>query len=463
MVSAFDFLALVSAFDADTALRYIFAVHRFFIFIRLLLHLVGSTSFSVHKIFVMSDRKLRSGTRRDYNKMAEGVDVPLDEFTDQENNDDGQYACAPPKNNNKLGNGGDILNYEVLIGNSDDSNVDGDDDSESSEGEEVRKATAKLTQMRKEQRKLLRKSKLERIASEAQEVEKSLKKLKENADVRKKKSKKVTAASLRGMDDVVAKVDRLMDKHMRIKVVSSSSEGEKPGSQSECEASADSDTTITTRSKSGTKKVEAVKTSGLKKSGKDKTLTSDVKYPQKWPQSHLSLHFVNNREKKYEELTLAEFCAGYVSIIEDEPEEKKTHRLTHLKELMYLATRYTWKCVLGYHAACVLEIERGHLKWGDSFHLLQSTTLAGGFLLSNNQNRGGNGNGSNRSSGSSEGRILFCRGYQRGTCQQTKDHYGQFDGESRLLKHICAKCWLKSRTISGNSENSEDCPLKDEL
>ena len=51
LVSAFDFLALVSAFDADIALRSIFAVHRFFIFIRLLLHRVCSTSFSVHKIF----------------------------------------------------------------------------------------------------------------------------------------------------------------------------------------------------------------------------------------------------------------------------------------------------------------------------------------------------------------------------------------------------------------------------
>ena len=417
----------------------------------------------------MSVRKLRSGTRRDYSKMAEGecVDEALGELSDLENNNSDQYACVDleRKNNNKLlKNGGDILNYEVLIGNSDDESNNGGSDTQSdSDGDEVREARARLKQMRKEQKKLLRRSKLERIALESQEVGKSLKKLKGNADARKSKSsKKVTAASLRGMDDVVAKVDRLMDKNMKIKTVSSSSEGN-ISSASECESS-ESDNTITTRSSSRKKKVvETEKKSGLRKSGKSKTLTSDVKYPQEWPQSHLSLHFVNNREKKYEELTLAEFCAGYTTIIEEEPEEKKIHRLAHLKELMYLATRYQWKCVLAYHAACVLEIERGHLRWGDSFHMLQSTTLAGGFLLSNTHNRGGNGNGPARSSGSSEGRILFCRGYQRGTCQQTKDHYGQFDGESRMLKHICAKCWLKSRTISAHPENSEDCPLKDEL
>ena len=416
----------------------------------------------------MSVRKLRSGTRRDYSKMADvSVDEALGELSDLENNNNEPYACVDQvrKNNNKLENGrdGDILNHEVLIGNADDDSNDGGSDTQSdSDGDEVREARARLKQMRKEQKKLLRRSKLERIALESQEVEKSLKKLKGSAR-KSKSSKKVTAASLRGMDDVVARVDRLMDKNMKIKTVSSSSE-ENISSSNECESS-ESDSTMTTRSVSRKKKVvESEKKSGLRKSGKSKTLTSDVKYPQEWPQSHLSLHFVNNREKKYEELTLAEFCAGYTTIIEEEPEEKKVHRLAHLKELMYLATRYQWKCVLAYHAACVLEIERGHLRWGDSFHMLQSTTLAGGFLLSNNRDRGGNGgNGPARSSGSSEGRILFCRGYQRGTCQQTKDHYGQFDGESRLLKHICAKCWLKSRTISAHSENSEDCPLKDEL
>ena len=36
---------------------------------------------------------------------------------------------------------------------------------------------------------------------------------------------------------------------------------------------------------------------------------------------------------------------------------------------MYHATTKPWRHVLNYHAACLLEIERGNLKWGDNFQL----------------------------------------------------------------------------------------------
>ena len=135
-----------------------------------------------------------------------------------------------------------------------------------------------------------------------------------------------------------------------------------------------------------------------------------------------------------------------------------------LKELMYLSTRFKWRSVLDYHRAGLLEIERGQLKWGESFQLLQSTTLAGGLLVSNN--RGGAYGSQNRTSsfganpaGRSEG-VVFCKNYQRGICQQPRDHYGQFYGENRLLKHICANCWLNTKVQAAHPETSDDCPLK---
>ena len=67
------------------------------------------------------------------------------------------------------------------------------------------------------------------------------------------------------------------------------------------------------------------------------------------------------------------------------------------------------------------------------------------------------------SNNSREEGILFCRGYQRGLCQKTGDHYGNFYGENRFLKHICAKCWLRMRSLAVHPENSDTCPLKDEL
>ena len=176
------------------------------------------------------------------------------------------------------------------------------------------------------------------------------------------------------------------------------------------------------------------------------------------------MHFVS-KEKKFEELSIAEFAAGYATILEMTSESKRRHRLAHFKEIMYLATKYQWKHVLNYHAACLLEIERGHMKWGDSFQALQCTTLAGGFLL--NSARGGglstsaSGNARGPRSSDDSGPTLFCKAFQRGTCTFTQDHNGLYFGENRMLKHICAKCWLTSRRVSAHPETSDSCPLKD--
>ena len=412
----------------------------------------------------MSDRKLRSGTRKDYNKMIESVDVALQSSADEdkENSDVDPYACAAAsvKNVNKQHgeDGGEILNYEVNIGNS----YDTDNEFESSESdEELRDAELKLEAMRKEQKILFKQSKRARIAQETAEIQKSLLKLQKNA-VGKSVKKRVTAKSLRSMDDVVEQVDLLMDKNMRIKTVERSSSD----SETDCVSrrSISSSGRKTSSKKSSSEHSKAKERLVEKKSGKSKnSLTSDYKFPQKWPHSFLNPHFVHSKEKNYEDLTISEFCAGYLTIIENESEEKREHRIAHLKELMYLSTRFTWKCVLDYHGACLLEIERGHLKWGDSFQLLQSTTLAGGFLVPNNR-RGSGGGSQSPTTGNNSFRhegTVFCKGYQKGTCQQTRDHYGQFYGESRLLKHICAKCWLKTRSQVAHPETSDDCPLKD--
>lgn len=49
--------------------------------------------------------------------------------------------------------------------------------------------------------------------------------------------------------------------------------------------------------------------------GKTAKLTSRVLAPQHWPHSFLSLAYVS-RERPYDELTLAEFAAGYAFILQ---------------------------------------------------------------------------------------------------------------------------------------------------
>ena len=214
--------------------------------------------------------------------------------------------------------------------------------------------------------------------------------------------------------------------------------------------------------KAGSKKSSSKK---KKKSGKDLKITSSVKNPQKWPHAHLAQHFVS-RGKKYEELSLAEFCAGYATILNKTKSKKRKHRITHLEDLMCLATRFQWRSVLNYHAAVLMEIERGNAKWGDSFEILKNTTLVGSHI---SHQRGGNGSFGHGANNLQQGsvdrktsRTLFCRQYQQGICSHSGDHQGVFEGKEQLLKHICAKCWLGGRKMASHPETSNLCPFFEE-
>ena len=329
-------------------------------------------------------------------------------------------------------------------------NIDGDISSPSSEFEEddaLVKAKQKLKKLKSDERKIRREEKLRKIEEETKRLQKSLK--------QKKRSRKVTTSDLRSMENVRYDVDKFMDnKKLNFKNQSDTdSEGVTSAGTSDESSETDSDKDV--------KKKKETSSEKKKKSGKESKLTSYVKFPQKWPHSHLKHHFVA-KNKKYDDLSLAEFCAGYLSILR-KCKSSKMARIEHLEDLMYHATTKPWRNVLNYHAACLLEIERGNLKWGDNFqiHGVGSMTLFGAGAHGSNS-RGSTqyseGNGRQQNSGNDE-RVWFCKNFQRGTCTFTRDHYGQALGHNHLLKHICAKCWLTVKKQSPHSEESESCPL----
>ena len=186
------------------------------------------------------------------------------------------------------------------------------------------------------------------------------------------------------------------------------------------------------------------------KSGKTAKLTSRVSNPQMWPHSHLSLAYVSE-DRTYDELTLAEFAAGYASILKlpTLTSNECAARLDHFVILMYLVTQFAWPAVQEFHAAILFEIECGRARWGDSFSHLESRLLRA----------------SAKSPGSSSGPrqsnvALFCQDFQNGKCTHGKDHYGMIRNKRKWLRHICAKCWTSSRIIAQHTEFAEECPLK---
>ena len=329
--------------------------------------------------------------------------------------------------------------------------------------EELLEAENKLLKLRiQEEQKSRRNDRLKEIKEETKLLEESLLKGKKKPQSRLASTKnKATSASLRGMSDVVEKVNRLMDeKKLNFKDESSSGEEFSTSSPSQSSRS-ESDDSSSDKEKKRRRKKEKKRRDEKRKSGKEKKLTSYVRFPQKWPHSHLKLHFVS-KEKKYDDLSLAEFCAGYMSILSICKKSHREARITHLEELMYHATTKPWKSVLNYHAACLMEIERGSLKWGDNFqiHGIQNTTLFSSVNRDRGNSIAGVDNAKNQLGKEENGkRVWFCSNYNRGTCTYTREHYGVVKGENQLVKHICAKCFLTLKKQSTHSEQSEDCPL----
>ena len=168
------------------------------------------------------------------------------------------------------------------------------------------------------------------------------------------------------------------------------------------------------------------------KSGKASKLTSRVVNPQLWPHSHLSLSYIS-KDKTYDDLTLAEFAAGYAAILQrpNLPLQELRTLIVHLSSLMYLATQFTWSSIRDLHAAVLFEIECGRADWGDSFTHLESRILQVPVKTSS---RAGN----SRTEGFNA--VFFCWDFQHGNCKYVR-------------------CWVDTCVAARHTEFSKECPL----
>ena len=86
-------------------------------------------------------------------------------------------------------------------------------------------------------------------------------------------------------------------------------------------------------------------------------------FPQDWP--HI---FAPGEPKLYSNLSLAEFCAGYLTIVENRAtDQQKAAMMAHLLDLMVLASSYNWSAVRAFHYKVLRAIEMGLARWGQSF------------------------------------------------------------------------------------------------
>ena len=337
--------------------------------------------------------------------------------------------------------------------------------------DDLQEIQEKLAAAKKKQEELQqqqqRKSRYTELMEELRQIEASTQQMSETNDgaskasardvsVKKKKAS-ATTKTLKENESVQRNVDKLMGstvgKNFRSRRSEdstteddSSSSLSSSSSSSETESSDERSSRRKRYKKKKNKRDKSRDSRKKKRSGKDSKSSSKVLFPQEWPHNHIGQHLAT-KTKRYEQLTMAEFCAGYASIMEEVSDRRiLKYRLRHFKDLMYLASRYSWPSILSFHGACLYEIEHGTKKWGSSFRQLETTTL----YAAPPPRKGGGKHGGEP--------ILFCGAFQKDACTHTKDHEGLLKGETKMLKHICAHCWLTEKKFASHSQSS--CPSK---
>ena len=213
----------------------------------------------------------------------------------------------------------------------------------------------------------------------------------------------------------------------------------------------DEDDEVTSRTLRGKTKSKKIKSGKAAKSSE-----ISVKKPQHWPHSFVPGQISDHKDIEYKDLSMTQFVAGYCAILSHllnssdiaVPSEV-THRLHHLKSLMCFAHSYPWDCILDIHHEVLIEIERGSRKWGDNFSDIESLNL----LLQRKSN-------TDLKSKQDKKKYWFCTNYQKGSCSKKSPHSAVIGNERKMVRHMCATCYLMDKSFSEHPETSDDCTHK---
>ena len=179
-----------------------------------------------------------------------------------------------------------------------------------------------------------------------------------------------------------------------------------------------------------------------KKSGRFKTAAHHAKFEVEWPQFHV-YRGADRVPSEYDELTVAEFCYGYLKIAKNDK-----YMIKHLEQLTHLATLYKWEDVRNCHGFILTEMEQGRLKWGDNFQALFEAYAKITRINLEVPDRRSDvmkiKSGTKSSVQNKQGQIV-CFKFQRGNCSERNSHVSS----AGYLLHNCEHCFK----MTGNLYN----------
>ena len=106
------------------------------------------------------------------------------------------------------------------------------------------------------------------------------------------------------------------------------------------------------------------------KSAGDLAFSPPFKHPQLWP--HQFVIKLDSTGVAYKDLSLAQFVLGYIDCLRNSSVSQQPAMLSHLYQLMDLASRFQWPAVRAFHSRVLKALEQGSTTWGSDFSRFQT-------------------------------------------------------------------------------------------
>ena len=193
----------------------------------------------------------------------------------------------------------------------------------------------------------------------------------------------------------------------------------------------------------------------------------DIMIKLKWPHNSLDYAY-RSRLVEFNRLTYNQYIAGETKIISMSEDIDEMHgRLRLMNKIAYaMDDTGDWQHCREYYAAILVAIELGEESWTSSFrrydYMIPRTVVT--LHKTSHINSQDKFAKINRQKVRIP-EVVFCKDYQKGKCALQGDHTGRYKDEktSVMLRHICARCWLKDKQKTQHPETSSACPLRGEV
>ena len=196
---------------------------------------------------------------------------------------------------------------------------------------------------------------------------------------------------------------------------------------------------------------------------------TDIKVVVRYPHTKLNPEFVKARE--FDSLSLLLLAAGEIELIlRTKTEEEKEARLRMLLIMLYHSQYIDIAEIRDQYDAILKELERKELHWSDKLHDKLDRALDRRARAVERERvcmeRDRNYKSKEVKKQETKQKIkdeelVYCIGYNRGTCPEPASHKGRFVGKDNVLKHhCCKKCWIEKGVKANHSEHDKNCPQK---